>query len=279
MRYIIGVGAQKAGTTWLADYFRQHPQVHVPIIKEVHFFDTVYRPDLCAGFEHGFLQRYQQQAQMLKPYDIRHHTEQLQRQDELLARLRMGHDMERYRAFFSDRMQPGEIMACDITPAYALLDEPGFQAMARLSPDLRIIFLLRNPVDRFWSALRMWGGQRPNMDIDTALEQELRNPQHQLRGDYPRTLALLRQHFPEEQIHVEFFEALFTPESIQRICTFCGIDYLPPATDKIIGEGKPYPLAPEQRQRIRDHLRPIYGWAETNFGQRLPARWRQDMED
>lgn len=33
------IGAQKAGTTWLADMIRQHPEVCMPETKELHFFN------------------------------------------------------------------------------------------------------------------------------------------------------------------------------------------------------------------------------------------------
>jgi len=33
------IGAQKAGTTWLFQNLRMHPQVWLPPEKEIHFFD------------------------------------------------------------------------------------------------------------------------------------------------------------------------------------------------------------------------------------------------
>ncbi|MBK7919375.1 MAG: sulfotransferase [Chloroflexi bacterium] len=38
------IGAQKAGTTWLYQALRQHPQVSMPPIKENHYFDRGKRP-------------------------------------------------------------------------------------------------------------------------------------------------------------------------------------------------------------------------------------------
>lgn len=35
----VGVGAQKAGTTSLHAWLRQHPQIFLPALKEVHYFD------------------------------------------------------------------------------------------------------------------------------------------------------------------------------------------------------------------------------------------------
>ncbi|MEW5941138.1 MAG: sulfotransferase, partial [Chloroflexota bacterium] len=38
IRFLI-VGAEKSGTTWLADMLRQHPQVFIPAQKELHYFN------------------------------------------------------------------------------------------------------------------------------------------------------------------------------------------------------------------------------------------------
>jgi hypothetical protein len=38
----ICIGAQRAGTTWLHECLSEHPQVFVPVEKELHFFDRFY---------------------------------------------------------------------------------------------------------------------------------------------------------------------------------------------------------------------------------------------
>ena len=38
------VGAQRAGTSWLDAMFRGHPELHAPILKEVHYWDAIRPP-------------------------------------------------------------------------------------------------------------------------------------------------------------------------------------------------------------------------------------------
>lgn len=38
----LGIGAQKAGTTWLYEKLRLHPDIAFPAGKEVHFWDQKY---------------------------------------------------------------------------------------------------------------------------------------------------------------------------------------------------------------------------------------------
>lgn len=43
----IGIGAQRAATTWLYQCLKEHPEVYVPDVKEIHFFDENYDKPLA----------------------------------------------------------------------------------------------------------------------------------------------------------------------------------------------------------------------------------------
>ena len=43
-RLLYCVGAQRAGTSWLDAMFRGHPELHAPILKEVHYWDAIRPP-------------------------------------------------------------------------------------------------------------------------------------------------------------------------------------------------------------------------------------------
>ena len=62
---LLCIGAQKAGTTWLADYLRDHPEVHLPPVKEVHFFDARFAPKWCAKYEEEMLAEFQAETARL----------------------------------------------------------------------------------------------------------------------------------------------------------------------------------------------------------------------
>ena len=36
------IGAQKSGTTWLYYNLKEHPQIWLPLYKEIHYFDEIY---------------------------------------------------------------------------------------------------------------------------------------------------------------------------------------------------------------------------------------------
>ncbi len=41
---LYGIGAQKAATTWLYAQLQSHPEVHVALPKELHYWDTIRGP-------------------------------------------------------------------------------------------------------------------------------------------------------------------------------------------------------------------------------------------
>ena len=57
-------------------------------------------------------------------------------------------------AWYVDLFRPhhGQITG-EVTPAYAILDEPAVREIQTQNPKLKALFLLRNPLDRGWSSL------------------------------------------------------------------------------------------------------------------------------
>ena len=39
---LLYIGSDKAGSTWLYQLFRTHPEIYVPAIKDLYFFDRYY---------------------------------------------------------------------------------------------------------------------------------------------------------------------------------------------------------------------------------------------
>ena len=52
--FVLGVGAQKAGTTWLHEYLASLPEVDLGFMKEYHVFDQNYVRDTTPGRKKKF---------------------------------------------------------------------------------------------------------------------------------------------------------------------------------------------------------------------------------
>ena len=73
---------------------------------------------------------------------------------DLLDRVAMRGNTAKYFEFFRNRCE-GEKVCGEITPTYSLLHAEHFQEIRQAHPDVRPIFILREPVDRYWLAMRM----------------------------------------------------------------------------------------------------------------------------
>ena len=45
------IGAQKGGTSSLFSYLKQHPELHLSVIKEIHFLDNHYSKGMATSRE------------------------------------------------------------------------------------------------------------------------------------------------------------------------------------------------------------------------------------
>ncbi|CDH46423.1 MAG: sulfotransferase [Candidatus Competibacteraceae bacterium] len=171
MLSFLGIGAQKAGTTWLYSQLRQHPQLAFPLTKEAHFWN---RPHDAVG-----IQSYLEQFAAVP-------------------------------------------ISGEITPAYAILPIEIIREIYACNPRLRLIYLIRNPIERAWSSALM-ALQRAEMTIDEASDAWFSDHFHSTgsvkRGDYQSCLQNWRTVFPDEQLLVLRFEQIVNePETLLNRC-------------------------------------------------------------
>jgi len=197
------IGASKSGTTSLYYYLQQHPDVYMSPVKEPKFFALEGRK-----------------------LDFRGPGA-----DERINRWAVT-DIEEYRALFEGA--EGEKAIGEASPTY--LHSP--QAPGRIKhyvPEARLIALLRNPVDRAYSAYvqHVRDGREP-----LSFSEALREEEGRLRdnwspgwgykriGFYHRHLKRYYEMFGEERIKVCLYEELSEdPVGVSRdIFRFLGVD-------------------------------------------------------
>lgn len=187
------IGAQKAGTTWLYDNLVKHPQLRLPPVKEVHFFNLICPNEQLLGIEVDQLPRG---VAVLR-------TMLAQRNMRNLRWLWRFYDPHRnvtwYRRLF-DEFADGRVSG-DITPAYSTLDDRGVDFVSRvLDPTCRIFVILRNPVERIWSGIKMsyrWKEENIAALSADAIHRDMLEPSNRLRTDYVAILRRWQQRFPD----------------------------------------------------------------------------------
>lgn len=211
------VGAQKAGTSWLHKFLSQYDNVYLPRIKEMHFFDSVSLPkDLVGDFWHKEFSSMCVKAINDGRYGLAH---------SYLERLKIGGSVDKFRRHYLDISSRYDVLG-DITPAYSMLDSDGFSLMKSAFPESRIIFFMRNPVDRYWSFLRMQLKKNSEYDISKKFVDVIDKPHVNLRSDYSRTIESLLSVFDQKKVKFIFFEDLFGDqykEKVGEIVRFLGL--------------------------------------------------------
>jgi hypothetical protein len=140
-------------------------------------------------------------------------------------------DLRRYGALFAHK---GAALAGDITPAYSILRSGLIRRIMTAFPNLKVVLFVRDPVERFWSAIQMHDrkGSASPPDVH-ALEDRLRQPPDFHRSYQMRIAARWRQFVPGENFGVFIFDDLVRDpgEFRRRVLTFLGGDPDKPSGD------------------------------------------------
>lgn len=175
----LGIGAQKAGTTWLYRHLSQHEKITFPAGKEVHFWDLHY-----------------------------------------------DRGVEWYCSLF---VENGNKKNGEITPAYGHIAVERIRKIHHLNPSLRIIYIVRNPVERAWSSALM-ALERSEMAFEEASDQwfidHFRSAGSLARGDYESCIRRWCSVFDRRQILIERYEFICESprEVLSRCCDQIGVD-------------------------------------------------------
>ena len=274
-------GAVKAGTSWLYEYLRDHPDAYFRTIKEMQYFDRLAKGTLAGRVRKleqeiaGFERDLDEDRVKWVPWVLR----QIGDRAEYVKVLQSGPaPTAQYLAYLTagagDRLVAGEM-----TPEYGLLPADEMRALGALAPDVRWIFLMRDPISRLWSHVRMLVRRMKlapeavagacAVKFDEVLAG--RAPDVTERGDYAAIHGRLVQAVASDKRLVVFYEHLMSPDGVARVTDFLGLPGHPARLDKVVHPGISAAMPEALRQRARDWLRPQYGFVAATFG--LPAEW------
>src|SRR2546423_6586800 len=245
----IVAGTQKSGTTALHYFLRRHRQIALPDRQELHFFDDEKIFSDPANYE--LLHRH------FRELPVR------------LLPVRLG-------------------LAGEVTPSY-LYWKPAMERIRNYNPQIKLVILLRNPIDR---AFAHWNMQRfkdrEPLDFLDALKEEPRRIAQPLtiesrrfayvdRGFYSGQLERVFKFFPREQIEIVKFEAFRDrkQETLDGIFKFLGVKPLRRVRDK---DRNIVPYERAMRPDERKYLSGVFAAEITKLEQMLGwdlADWKQ----
>ena len=197
----IGIGPPRCGTTSVYHYLKQHPQVFMSPVKETHFFAyQILEKDILAG-----------RAILHDPVT----------------------SVQQYEALFRGAGTARAIG--EISPGY-LWRAGVAEAIHGALPDARLFCILRNPIDRAYSAYRahVADGQESRSfeqvvreETDSPSKYPLGGTNYHIRiGMYAFHLEPYRKLFREAQLKICFYEDLESSAEhfMRELFAFIGVD-------------------------------------------------------
>lgn len=211
------VGAARAGTTALWQWFARHDECYVPKLKETNFFvrermgrsgpgDSASLPLIATA-------------------------EEARRVEGLAALVTTP---EAYETLYPDRE------ACplrgEFSPAYLYYADTASKAIAKALPGCRIVILLREPSARAWSNYKLQRSSgRESLSFPDALAAEDRRMRdgwehfwaYRGLGCYAKALARYFEAFGRERVWVGLYERLVMDPAavLGGLCDFLGIAF------------------------------------------------------
>lgn len=287
---LICVGATKAGTSWLYDHLRAHPDCHLRSIKELHYFDMQHHRNFDR-YTTGLTRRAEAlTAERAAAAAAAPARARLDRRLADVADWRAVVDLRRddlqaYRSYLLGG-HAGQRLVADLTPGYAPLPEDRFRQMADVAADMRFVYLLRDPVSRLWSQMRMTA-RRQVADIADYPRRALMLMRQALRDiaggktdreDYAGTITRMQAAIAPHQQLVMFQDDMLTPAGLARLWSFLGIGAGQADFGRRVLEGVSLPLPPRLQAKALAVLRPQYDFVARLFPA-LPESWRQTLNE
>lgn len=183
----ICIGAQKAGTTWLHHMLKQHPDVWLPPVKEIHFFDRSQDNETSFAVN---LKRYQRAAKKIKKRISKEKLNHLSYELDYLTSLTQDDFLTEtwYRRIFDHKFAIQKVSG-EITPAYLDMHKSQVAEAARILDSTKFIAIIRDPLARAMSQLRMTVERRKITSVtDQSWQRFVKHLKRDPRGLYHRSI-------------------------------------------------------------------------------------------
>ena len=226
------IGAQRSGTTWLHYNLKEHPEVWMPSIKEIHYFDEKeifdslplpesigYKYRRCKTRWRFILKDIKKRSQLFDLETLRWYISYLS--------LSFGSRSDEWYASLFETGAGKKIG--EITPEYGPLSSESVAHIHKLMPDAKIIFLMRNPMQRAWSAiLREIRNEKWALELvpEAKFIKHFNSNKSKVKSSYSQIIETWKSYYPEEQVFIAFFEEIIDhpEELLLRIFEFIGLE-------------------------------------------------------
>ncbi len=281
--FILGLGAQKAGTTWLHQELNRSPDTNMGELKE---YKALRNPEETIIKQiKGWRKDKKRLMQALGMNQNPSFPEFLQlssNQKQILMSVKNKY----YFQYFQSLVREDNTVKAtgDISPHYCILNQRTLRhakkKLEKYGFDVKLIYLMRDPVERVWSQLRMIRRKQTNrlicnhateaesLEAYFAIDRFARNTR------YEKTVSVIEKVFDPADIFYDFYENLFKRSTLSRLSQFLQITLSDPDfKTKINSSPKNEELSLELREKMANEYKDTYTIMIKKFGDSLYDFW------
>ena len=252
----VAVGPQRTGTTWLHANLRYHPEIFLSEPKELFFFSRLKTPD-SPKFQSNDLAWYLQ----------------FFHDPAWRFALKTTISLWKYRRLYRPRVR-GEA-----TASYATVDRDVIREIAVLNPDIKVILMIRDPIDRAWSHAKKDLVRNRNRRISDVAESEFTAF---FSDAYQRQCARYVEHYDNWAAHLKdghllacvFDDIASGPEELLlKVMSFLSVTSDKRYIDRAVREAVNPTAASEIPEHYRRLLQELLKDDIENLGRRFGLSW------
>jgi hypothetical protein len=263
-------------------------------VRALHHFDRLYAPEWAPNFADTadrMLTRIAHDEQGVEALVDQAERERrgavLQRKREAveavaaLATIEDPAEANRcYARYFAERVPSASAAYGEVTPSYALVPRTGYEAILQTFPAAKLVFILRDPVDRFCAGMQHASSRDRDEASVADAGNEYRREGNLSRSRYDLTWQALDAVVPPGQLLMIFYEDLLDDtctDVLRELTDFLGIEARDVDRSTFAQSEPPVEPTRDETVAVLDLLAPTYEVAAKRFD-RLPSRWHERME-
>ncbi|WP_027958908.1 MULTISPECIES: sulfotransferase domain-containing protein [unclassified Halomonas] len=262
----LSVGAMKAGTTWLYEQLKDHPDIYFTPEKEIHYFANK------VGIENQLNQRNRilKLKGVMEKYAKGNPKYISENIDEITWYANYAHPREVsnewYKGLFNQNYS--KRYSADFSNLYCQMGDDGWENVHKVAKNVKVIYTLRDPISRLWSHYKfhMKWVNREDEALDAGFQnfKELLDKEYfWINAEYAKNYTLLKNNVSKDNLMLLYFED-FRQNPVQKlhdVQTFLGIkafDIEPAKLNKKINKTKSFDLPDEWSDYMKHKLSPLF---------------------
>ena len=271
--FILGLGAHKSGTTWIAKNLK-NAGVNFPLRKEARIWNNLdLKHDQTLTSTPQSIEKLDQKIYKAKKQKSHLKNSKYKKQKKILQ------NPQKYFTLMSQSALNSPVNCVgDITPIYCKLNTDFLkiikQGLEEVGFNVKVLFIMRDPIERVWSATRMAIGRKQDsnqvFNNDKAyklLDLQYKSEPFRTRTCYEATIHNIRQVFKEDDYKVLFFEEIIKENSFYKIQLgkFLGFNLRPNFGRSSNTSPSFGPLPEELRNKIALEYKDTYSFVAENY--------------